>query len=513
MPRLLSIFACSDKTMKAVALIISIAMTINNLAAQPSSGSIRPMAVADQFYPADKGQMKQMLEGYFGDCSTICPEEGAVAVIVPHAGYVFSGGVAAKAYSSLPADKVYKHIFLIGPSHHVYFEGASINSRFDYYSTPLDNVKVDTDLCKELVKQDSFLTCRDDAHRSEHCLEVQLPFLQYRLNTMPSIVPIIIGTQNFAVIKALARVLKPYLGGDNLFVISSDFSHYPSYKDARTIDGRTGDAISTGDPVQLLKALQTNFDAGISNLATSACGQCAILTLMLMTQGGSYAYNHLAYLNSGDSPAGGKDEVVGYHAFCVTKKPEAVRTADAPKFSLTDAERQTLLAIARRSIEGAFVRDSIADSWSGSELTPTLQTKTGAFVTLNEGGHLRGCIGHFGEDVPLYKAVASMAVAAAFEDSRFPQVSKAELSFIEIEISVLSPLKRIADIAEFHYGREGIYMAKGGRSGTFLPQVADEVNWTKEEFLGHCAQDKAGIGWDGWKTADLYTYEAIIFKE
>ena len=139
--------------------------------------------------------------------------------------------------------------------------------------------------------------------------------------------------------------------------------------------------------------------------------------------------------------------------------------------------------------------------------------RCGAFVTLNENGHLRGCIGHFGEDIPLADVIWKMARAAAFEDPRFPPVSKDEFPQIEIEISVLTPLHRITHISEFQYGKQGIYMRKGFHSGTFLPQVADEVNWTKEEFLGHCAQDKAGIGWDGWKDAELYTYDAIIFSE
>jgi AmmeMemoRadiSam system protein A len=139
--------------------------------------------------------------------------------------------------------------------------------------------------------------------------------------------------------------------------------------------------------------------------------------------------------------------------------------------------------------------------------------KCGAFVTLNESGHLRGCVGHFGENIPLYEVVADMARAAAFEDTRFNEVSQSELSSIEIEISVLSPLKKIDNISQFQYGKQGIYICKDSRGGTFLPQVAQEVNWTKEEFLGHCSRDKAGLGWDGWKNADLYTYEAVIFKE
>ena len=140
-----------------------------------------------------------------------------------------------------------------------------------------------------------------------------------------------------------------------------------------------------------------------------------------------------------------------------------------------------------------------------------LLQKCGAFVSLHKHGRLRGCIGHFGEDVPLHEIVARMARAAAFEDPRFMPVGREELADIDIEISVLTPMRRINSLDEFQLHRHGIYIRKGYRSGTFLPQVADEVDWTKEEFVGHCSQDKAGIGWDGWRDAELYVYEAIIF--
>jgi AmmeMemoRadiSam system protein A len=113
----------------------------------------------------------------------------------------------------------------------------------------------------------------------------------------------------------------------------------------------------------------------------------------------------------------------------------------------------------------------------------------------------------------LYKVVQEMALSSAFQDTRFSPVKLSEMKDIEVEISVLTPLKRISSIDEFELGKQGIYMIKGRSSGTFLPQVAAETNWTKEEFLGHCAQDKAGIGWNGWKDADLYTYEALVFSE
>ena len=144
-------------------------------------------------------------------------------------------------------------------------------------------------------------------------------------------------------------------------------------------------------------------------------------------------------------------------------------------------------------------------------MSATLRRKCGAFVTLTKNGRLRGCIGHFGEDTPLHEMVAEMARAAAFDDPRFTALRKEELDGLEVEISVLTPMRRIYSADEFILHRHGIYIRKGYHSGTFLPQVADEVDWTKEEFLGHCSRDKAGLGWDGWRDAELYVYEAIVF--
>ncbi|EGN56483.1 AMMECR1 domain protein [Hallella multisaccharivorax DSM 17128] len=476
--------------------------------------NVRQMAVAGQFYAASRQDLQSDLEKCYAEGRGLLARSGVVvgdsarvqAVIVPHAGYVFSGSVAASAFASIPKDASYQHIFLLGPSHHVAFDGVSVCSVFDAYRTPLGDVAVDTKLCKELMRRSPVFTYVSSAHDREHCLEVQLPFLQYRLASLPPIVPMIIGTQDFATLKKMAEVLMPYFTPDNLFVVSSDFSHYPSYSDALTVDRNSGEAITTGRLDKFVEALRENECRGVDNLYTSACGQSAIAVLLMMAAASVEnppSIHHIAYLNSGDSPYGGKKEVVGYHAFCVLRNKMERKASHADSL-LTENDKQQLRNVAWNAIlpENRHVK-----------VVPTeiFERKLGVFVTLTEHGKLRGCIGHFGEDVPLGMLTQEMAHAAAFEDPRFQPVSVEELDDIQIEISVLTPLRRIRSIDEFHYGKQGIYMRKGWRSGTFLPQVADEVNWTKEEFLGHCAQDKAGIGWDGWKTAELYTYEAIVF--
>ena len=392
-----------------------------------------------------------------------------------------------------------------------------MNKEFDYYSTPLGNVKVDVETAQKLIAADSVFSYQPKAHDREHCLEVQLPFLQrfftihYSLFTkkVPPIVPVIISTNDYRKLQRIAEVLKPYLKEENLFVISSDFSHYPTYEDAYKVDARTGKAVESGDVERFIAVLEENARSGIRNLATSACGELAIATLMLMMHDGDYQVKHLLYQNSGDIDNHDHSRVVGYHAFAIVRSGQKRTDTD---FMLSDDEKQMLKEIALNSIKDSLDGKRIAEADSSRfTIHSSLKRKCGAFVSLHKKGRLRGCIGHFGEDVPLHEIVAEMARAAAFEDPRFMPVIKDEMDDIDIEISVLTPMRRIQSLDEFELHRHGIYIKKGYRSGTFLPQVADEVNWTKEEFVSHCAQDKAGIGWDGWKDAELYVYEAIVF--
>jgi AmmeMemoRadiSam system protein B/AmmeMemoRadiSam system protein A len=475
-------------------------MMINTCNGQQSEPVVRPATQANRFYTGDARELSEEVDSFLALHRGATIYHHVAAVIVPHAGYYFSGRVAASAYMSVPADQPYKRIFLLGPSHHEWLDGASVNTEADYYATPLGNVKVDRETARSISDADSVFSYQPKAHDREHCLEVQLPFLQRRLGDVPPIVPIIISTNDFNKLKRIAHVLKPYFTEENLFVISSDFSHYPSYEDACEVDALTGKAIETGSVEAFIAALEQNARSGKRNLATSACGELAIATLMLMMDG-SYEVKHLMYQNSGDADNHDHSRVVGYHSFAIVRKSDA-------GFALSDDEKRLLKEIALTSIKDSLAGKEISHS---SPLTTHLSAKCGAFVSLHKHGRLRGCIGHFGEDIPLHEIVAEMARAAAFEDPRFMPVTADELADIDIEISVLTPMRRIESLDEFELHRHGIYIRKGYRSGTFLPQVADEVNWTKEEFVSHCAQDKAGIGWDGWKDAELYVYEAIVF--
>lgn len=181
-------------------------------------------------------------------------------------------------------------------------------------------------------------------------------------------------------------------------------------------------------------------------------------------------------------------------------------------FSLSNNDKTKLLEIARTSI-ASFILNKTKIHISESELNSSLLANCGAFVTIHKKGELRGCIGRFTSNTPLYKTIQQLAISSATEDNRFQSIGTEELEKIHIEISVLSPLKKINSIDEIEMGKHGIYIKKGLSSGTFLPQVAEETGWTKDEFLGYCSKNKAQIGWEGWKNADIYIYEAIIFSE
>ena len=489
-------------------------MMMNGCKGQSATPVVRPATQANRFYTGDARELSEEVDSFLALHRDDTKYSNVAALIVPHAGYYFSGNVAASAYMAIDTKKQYKRIFLLGPSHHEWLDGASVNTEADYYATPLGNVKVDHETAMKLTTTD----CTDDtdffyrpeAHDREHCLEVQLPFLQRfftlysSLSTqeMPPIVPIVISTNDYDKLKRIAEVLKPYFTDENLFVISSDFSHYPSYEDAYEVDAKTGKAIETGDVEEFIATINANARSGKRNLHTSACGEFAIITLMLMLDQ-NYEVKHMVYQNSGDIDNHDHSRVVGYHSFAILRN-------DNTGFTLSDADKKALKEIAFNSIRDSLDGKPIAQPIVNCQLS-ILNSKCGAFVSLHKHGHLRGCIGHFGEDYPLHEIVAEMARAAAFEDPRFMPVTRDELNDLDIEISVLTPMRRIQSLEEFELHRHGIYIKKGYRSGTFLPQVADEVNWTKEEFVGHCSQDKAGLGWDGWRDAELYVYEAIVF--
>ena len=487
-------------------LLIALTASLNPVLmnAFPKDQRVRKPAVAGVFYPDSEREIREMAGPWVHPV-----KEGPApqALIVPHAGYVFSGEVAASAFNRIPKGHTYKRIFLIGPSHRVGFSGASVDTLYASAQTPLGLVPIDVELGKELIRVgDGAFTCRSDAHDKEHCLEVQLPLLQMVFKTMPPIVPIVVGTHRLDILQNIAEHLKPYFNEENLFVISSDFSHYPSYKDAKVSDQYLADAITRGGLEVFLNALMYLDKKDFPGEDTAACGASAIAILLSImdAQGrGQFTAEHVMYRNSGDSPYGDKDGVVGYNSIVFTR-------TEKPLFTFTKEEKQGMVAAARSAIYKSL---GLEYNGAANPVGILKEKGYGVFVTLYLDGSLRGCIGRFTSETTLQATIQEMALSAAFSDPRFPALSKKEAPEVEIEVSVLSPLKRIQSIDEFKLGRDGIYMIKGYHHGTFLPQVATETGWTTEEFLGHCARDKAGIGYYGWKDAELYTYQTVVVKE
>ncbi len=466
----------------------------------------RKPAVSGKFYPSDPQELKQVVMDLFANAKPRIANNPR-GIISPHAGYVFSGPVAASAYNQLDSNKHYENIFLIGTSHHTYLKGASVYPGGNYIM-PFGKIPVNEKIAKKLIESYDFFTFSPEAHVNEHSLEVQLPFLYYKLKHPFKIIPIIIATYNIDTIKQIAEALEDYFNDKNLFVVSTDFSHYPTYDDAKNVDKRTADAIISGDPDKFLSVIDQNKQLGIHNLATSICGWSATLTLMYLAQtDNSLKFKPIHYQNSGDSIYGDHYQVVGYYAIVLDQEQKKDDT-----FQLSEKEKIQLLKLARHTLK-SYIRQGEIPKYDSSQFTENLNQPLGAFVTLKKNGKLRGCIGRFMPSDPLWQIVQLMTIASATEDTRFTPVTEDELEDITIEISVLTPLKRIKSIDEVKVGKHGIYVRYGLNSGTLLPQVATENGWDREQFVGYCCKYKAGLDYDCWKYAELYVYEAIVFDE
>jgi MEMO1 family protein len=469
-------------------------------ASAPASGdAIRPPAFAGSWYPADRKELGRTIEDLLAAAK---PIDGApIALVVPHAGYAFSGPVAAAGFAQL-RNGDYDTAVIIAADHQepvsspiaVWPDGA--------FETPLGPVPVDSDLAQALIAADPRIKADRAAHQGEHPVEIELPFLQ-KVCPDCSIVPILMGSDDDETVQALAGALLQTLPGRNAVVIaSSDLSHYPSYSDAVAIDGATLSAIETGDPQNLRTAIVKSRSTHINQLATCACGEAPILVAMEVARGlGADTTTILRYANSGDSAQGDKKQVVGYGAVMLWRY--------APP-ELSSQQQESLLSLAR---------SAIADHLSGgpgptaAPTDPALQRRSGAFVTLKQNGELRGCIGHMRADQPLDQAVREMAVAAAFSDPRFPALTLKELDKTRLEISVLSPLRRITDTAEIQVGTHGLMLHQGGAQGVLLPQVPVEEGWNRDQYLENLCS-KAGLFPGCWRQgAALYTFTAEVFGE
>jgi MEMO1 family protein len=499
--------------MQTVFIVLLSIFTIMETFSQNITTDRQPYA-AGRFYPADKETLTKDLTGLFDNCKKTLDSWDIRAIISPHAGYDYSGKTAAAAFSSIPRSSVFKNIFIIGSSHVMYFDGASVYNSGDYI-TPLGKVTVNREIANKLIKDNKVFNFPTNAHLQEHSIEVQLPFIQYYFKNKQQIVPVIIGTDDENTVKKIAAALRPWFTPENLFIISSDFSHYPAYKDAVENDNLTAISIMSGNPQIFLNTLNKNSAKHIPGLVTSMCGWTSGLTLLYLAEGNKdLEFKLIDYSNSGDSPNVGKDQVVGYNAIAlIEKKQNAVlKHQFENSFSFSEEEKKQLFVIAKNSIR-SMLYDNKKFIIDEKSIPDNLKKPLGAFVTLKINGALRGCIGRFISSEPLFNVVQASAISSAFEDPRFSPLTKEEYKKTDIEITVLGPLKKINNINEIVLGKHGIYIKKGSRSGTMLPQVAIENGWTVEEFLGFTSRDKAGLGWDGWKDAEISIYEGVVLED
>jgi AmmeMemoRadiSam system protein B/AmmeMemoRadiSam system protein A len=492
-------------TAQCIALMFT-APILHVRAAGKGEPKIRPAAVAGAFYPADPGELSKMIDEMLAQVAPTKIDGTILAAVAPHAGYPYSGPVAAYTYAALKGHK-YSRVVLIAPSHYVGFDFTSVYDG-DAYTTPLGQVPVDKEFAHRLAKMSSTIELSDRGHQAtkeapEHSVEVELPWLQKVVGNF-QLVPIVMGDQSYESSRALGVALAKLLRDDHetLVLASSDLSHYHPYAEAETIDHKTLHALEAWDYFSMSRNFQTR--------TWEACGGAPIVAAMIYAERmGANKAEVLKYANSGDI-TGDHSRVVGYSADLFVKTAHAAETV--PPFSLTDQEKSELLTLARKSVEYMIEKkEPYAPAPSASE---TLNREYGAFVTLTENGALRGCIGYTSPVKPLYITVRDTATLAALRDPRFPAVTADELPRLAYEISVLSPLRRVTDVDNIKVGRDGLLMKNGDREGLLLPQVPTEQGWDRQTFLEQTCR-KAGMDTNCWRdeNTDIFSFTAVVINE
>lgn len=472
---------------------------------------IREPYVSGKFYEGNASKLSSYIDVLFEDA---VPQKGGKlrGLIVPHAGYPYSGQIAADGFYQAKGYE-YDFVVILGTNHTAIPQECGYLYDGDGFKTPLGNSYIDTKINEELSKKGLLFKYNNDAHSREHSIEVEIPFIQ-KLFPKAKIVPIVIAASSLESAEKIGGALSEVLRDKNFLVVaSSDLSHYPDFDVANIVDKETLTAIATMDNETIFKTAKRGELK--ANVDTSACGVAPIMVLVkVMNELSSRRVSIISYANSGQCVIGETDRVVGYGAvsFCEGFYEKDVSALDLPKGSenISDKDREYLLKLARRTISNYLNYGLLTLPRFTSD---SLIKKQGAFVTLTKKGDLRGCIGHMAEDTPLATTVAKMALSAALQDTRFYPVTKDELKEIEIEISVLTPMKEVKGPTDIVIGRDGTLIQKGGRSAVFLPQVAPEQGWGREEMLEHLCM-KAGLSPDAYKSnCKFFTFQAIVFSE
>ena len=443
---------------------------------------VRAAAVAGTFYPSRSDELLESVDALLAAAATDapCPK----AIIAPHAGYIYSGPIAATLYARVRngAERI-KRVVLLGPSHRVGFRGIAACSA-DHYQTPLGPIPIDKESIARVV-QFPATGYLDQAHTHEHSLEVHLPFLQRVLGDF-TLVPLVIGQVDAPEVAAVLEAL--WGGEETLVVISSDLSHHESYARASQRDR---------DTCSRIEALQTDIRG------EEACGCKPINGLLHLARQRGLTIKTVDYRNSGDT-AGPRDSVVGYGAYVLYEEQR-----------LPLGWRQQLLQLARNSIYRQL-QSGEEFALDLSDYPEELARNGASFVTLNLKGRLRGCIGSLVAHRPLAEDVAHNARAAAFSDPRFAPLTLAEYREIDLHISVLSEPEPVAVnslaelVAVLRPGRDGLIIDENGRRATYLPSVWEQLPEPRE-FVRQL-RIKAGLDPDGWTPATrVFRYTTVEF--
>lgn len=486
---------------------------------------VRRAEGAGQWYPGDPDRLRKAVDVYL-DQAEVDELPGRIhAVIVPHAGYLYSGAVAGHSLRALRnAGCTECTIAVIGDTHTgngsadiaVWANGA--------FETPLGRVLVDAEVAQAVVDGSPRIEFDRAAFRSEHPVENQLPFIQVACPGA-RVVPIVIRKPSLANAQVLADALVAAFGDlPALIVASTDLSHYHPYDEARRIDEVALQAIASLDPQAVVGSTQRCAELGLQGVRSTMCSQGAVLTAIMATQQmGANRAAVLHYANSGDSPIGDRTGVVGYGAVAIW---QAENTAGNPNsftvppaglganatVSLSPEAREKLLALARRSAE-QFLTSETFPAFHTDD--PAMLQPLGAYVTYEKEDMLRGCLGRLEADRPVYLSVQFAAAAAAVADSRFRPITPEELKTLTIEITLLHPMREVDGPEEIRIGRHGVLMRVGADDrALYLPQVAVQQGWNLEETLANLCL-KADLPEDAWQAenARFWVFEGEWFGE
>jgi MEMO1 family protein len=483
-------------------LIVVLMLVIQGVcaAAQPA---VKQPNVAGAFYPGDAVELSAMVDGFLkkacesGKSDTV---NGSIfGLISPHAGYPFSGQTAAYGYRLLQG-RSFKTVVVIGPQHSINFNGASVYLQ-GAFKTPLGDIEIDQQFAQKLINKDPNVIFEPSVFEREHSIEVQLPFLQKVLKGF-RIVPIMMGNCDLALCGRLAAMLKTAIGDrKDVFVIaSSDMYHGYDYDECDRVDNKTLSLVQQMD--------ENGLYSGLRDGSLQFCGGLPVVTLMKLAKG--LGHNKAIVLSHTNSAVVTGNMVkgiwtVGYSSVVIDQEKGGAIML------LNKEQQKKMLELARKSIETYL---KTGKKLQVTETDPVLIKEMGAFVTLHEKGQLRGCIGNMVGRQPLYLTIRDMAVEAATGDPRFSPVKTSELKDIALEISVLSPMERVDSADKIQMGVHGVLVRRGFNSGVFLPQVATETGWNKEQFLSELCSQKAGLPADAWKdkNTELYIFTAEVFK-